>query len=479
MVKMVNRTGRRQILATMAFAAASKTFGGPALHPTGPEGGSQRPEGTWKAGVSRAVITPQTPVWLAGYGTRRAPDGKLHELWMKALALEAPDGQRAVLITSDFQGVPRSMSNRVFAEVQQKFGLERRQIMFTFSHNHCGPRLGDDLIDYYPVDAEQERLVAEYTDAMVVRTVDLVAAALADLSPAMLEQGEGQARFAVNRRNNREADVPELLAKGIPLAGPVDHSVPVLQVTAPDGRVRAILFGYACHPTTLSFMTSCGDYPGFAQELLEQRHPGAAAMFVNTCGGDQNPLPRREVELCRKYGRMLADAVSTALTGPLQSVSPRLQTAFELIELPYLQVVSGDDLRALLKDSNSLKARWATRMLAKLESGEKFETASPYPVHVWTLGKEMRWIGLGAETVVDYALRFKSEYGSGTWVMGYADDMLAYIPSRRVWEEGGYEGGSSLYEYGRPAFRWQGDMEDRISAAVTRLFKNLQNGSSQ
>jgi hypothetical protein len=425
------------------------------------------------------VITPETPVWLAGYGSRRVPDGKLHDLWMKALALEAPDGERAVLITSDFQGVPRSMSDRVFAAVQKKCGLERGQIMFTFSHNHCGPRLGDDLIDYYPVDAEQERLVAEYTDAMVVRTVELVTAAIADLSPAKLEQGEGKATFAVNRRNNREADVPDLIARGVPLAGPVDHSVPVLRVTAPDGRIRAILFGYACHPTTLSFMTWCGDYPGFAQELLEQRHPGATAMFVNTCGGDQNPLPRREVELCRKYGRMLADAVTEALTVPLQAVSGRLQTAFELIELPYLQVVSAADLRALLQDSNSLKARWAVRMLAKLEAGDKFETASPYPVHVWLLGNEMRWIGLGAETVVDYALRFKSEYGNGTWVMGYADDMLAYIPSRRVWEEGGYEGGSSLYEYGRPAFRWQGDMEDRISAAVSRLFRNLEDGKNR
>lgn len=474
---MGRATTRRQMVAGLAWAATSGVLGAPLISVL--QSAEKQPEAAWKAGVSRAVITPETPVWLAGYGSRRVPDGKLHDLWMKALALEAPDGERAVLITSDFQGVPRSMSDRVFAAVQKKCGLERRQIMFTFSHNHCGPRLGDDLIDYYPVDAEQERLVAEYTDAMVIRTVELVTAALADLSPAKLEQGEGKATFAVNRRNNREADVPDLIARGVPLAGPVDHSVPVLRVTAPDGRIRAILFGYACHPTTLSFMTWCGDYPGFAQELLEQRHPGATAMFVNTCGGDQNPLPRREVELCRKYGRMLADAVTEALTVPLQAVSGRLQTAFELIELPYLQVVSAADLRALLQDSNSLKARWAVRMLAKLEAGDKFETASPYPVHVWLLGNEMRWIGLGAETIVDYALRFKSEYGNGTWVMGYADDMLAYIPSRRVWEEGGYEGGSSLYEYGRPAFRWQGDMEDRISAAVSRLFRNLEDGKNR
>ena len=53
------------------------------------------------------MITPETAVWLAGYATKRPPDGKLHDLWMKALAIEDADGERAVLITSDFQGVPK------------------------------------------------------------------------------------------------------------------------------------------------------------------------------------------------------------------------------------------------------------------------------------------------------------------------------------------------------------------------------------
>src|SRR5258707_10373777 len=97
---------------------------------------------TWKAGVAKAVITPEKAVWLAGYGTKRPPDGKLHDLWMKALALEDAGGRRAVLVTSDFQGVPKGMSDQVFEQVRAKFGLERRQVMVTFSHNHCGPRLG-------------------------------------------------------------------------------------------------------------------------------------------------------------------------------------------------------------------------------------------------------------------------------------------------------------------------------------------------
>lgn len=433
---------------------------------------AEAPRG-WKAGVARAVITPETDVWLAGYGTKRAPDGKLHDLWMKALALEDAAGNRAILITSDFQGVPRSMSDRVFAKLKEQHGLDRHQVMFAFSHNHCGPRLGDDLIDYYPVDEAQEHLVREYTDLMVERTVAVVAESLNNLAPAELATGQGVATFAVNRRNNKEGDVPRLIAEG-KLVGPVDHRVPVLKVTRPDGAVAAILFGYACHPTTLSFNTWNGDYPGFAQLEIEARYPGAAAMFVNTCGGDQNPLPRRSVELCQKYGHELSSGVLTVLQGKLEPIEPQIATAFQLVDLPYLEVASREQLVAAAADeSNAIQARWARRLLKQLDAGEKFASAHPYPVHVWRLGKDTHWIGLGAESVVDYSLRFQREYGPNTWVLGYTDDMLAYIPSRRVWEEGGYEGGARLYEYGRPALRWAGDVEERIAGTVKQLMNEV------
>ena len=468
---MNHRVSRRRFLGNSALAMVAANVAHGSLAGCGAE--ENIAGGTWKAGVAKAIITPETSVWLAGYGSKRAPDGKLHDIWMKALALEDSSGTRAVLITSDFQGVPKMMSDRVFEQVSEKYQLERSQIMFTFSHNHCGPRLGDDLIDYYPVEAEQEQLVTEYTDLMVERTVELVGNALSMLAPASLQIGDGKTTFAVNRRNNREADVPDLIAKGIPLVGPVDHNVPVMTVTRPDGKLEAVLFGYACHPTTLSFMTWCGDYPGFAQLEIEEKHPGTTAMFVNTCGGDQNPLPRRQVELCEKYGHMLAVAVEEVLAKPLKPVSSGLRTAFDLVDLPYLNVVSREELTLLLQDSNALKVRWAKRLLAKLDAGDQFPSAYPYPVHAWQLGNELLMIGMGAETVVDYALRFKAEFGEGTWVCGYADDMISYIPSRRVWKEGGYEGGSNLYEYGRPAFRWAGDIEDRIAATVQRLVSQV------
>lgn len=466
---------RRQFLGQTADAAAALTMAAwlGAVAARAEEKGATGIAAGWKAGISKAVITPEKSVWLAGYGSKRAPDGKLHDLWMKCLALEDKAGHRAVLITSDFQGVPKVMSDPAFAQLKEKYGLERHQVMLTFSHNHCGPRLGDDLIDYYPVDEEQEKLVEEYTAQMIVKVVEMVGEALKKLAPASLQQGEGRATFAVNRRNNREADVAALLEKGTPLVGPVDHTVPVLTVTRADGALDAILFGYACHPTTLSFLTWCGDYPGFAQLELEKNHPGTTAMFVNTCGGDQNPLPRRKVELCEKYGHMLAVGVEETLKQPLKPISGGLKTAFELIDLPYLKVVSKEEFEMIAKEGDGIRKRWATRLLKKIAAGHQPEAAYPYPVHAWQLGTEMLVIGMGAETVVDYALRFKTEFGPGTWVCGYADDMISYIPSRRVWEEGGYEGGSNLFEYGRPAFRWAGDIEDRISASVHKLVKQV------
>ena len=478
---MSPQTSRRQFLqhTTSALAATSLAAAFAAL--TGErtfaadenDADPNDVKAAWKAGVAKAVITPEKVVWLAGYGSKRAPDGKLHDLWMKALALEDAEGRRAVLITSDFQGVPKVMSDPVFAQLEQEFGLKREQVLLTFSHNHCGPRLGDDLVDYYPIEAEQVELVQEYTEAMITKCTAMVGEALKQLAPASLQMGSGKTTFAVNRRNNREADVPALLEKGAELVGPVDHAVPVLTVTRPDGKLEAVLFGYACHPTTLSFLTWCGDYPGFAQLEIEEAHPGATAMFVNTCGGDQNPLPRRTVALCQKYGHMLAAAVEETLQQPLKPVSGGLRMAFEYVDLPYLKVVTREDLEPLLQDTNAVRARWAKRMLGLLEQGAKFPEAYPYPIHAWRLGKEMLVIGMGAETVVDYAIRFKQEFGEGTWVCGYADDMISYIPSRRVWNEGGYEGGSNLFEYGRPAFRWDGTMEDLIAASVQKLVKQV------
>ena len=104
--------------------------------------------------------------------------------------------------------------------------------------------------------------------------------------------------IAVNRRANKEAEVVAIRQAGKTLAGPVDHRVPVLAARSADGALVGLVFGYACHATTLSFDKWCADYPGYACESLEKSNPGAVCAFMAGCGADQNPLPRRHVQHC-------------------------------------------------------------------------------------------------------------------------------------------------------------------------------------
>ena len=424
----------------------------------------------WKAGTAQKRITTKLPIWLAGYGHRDRPaEGALHDLWIKVLALESEGGDRAVLVTGDLLGFPRGMSQAICADLKKRHGLDRSQIMLTCSHTHTGPVLRDALYDIYPLDDRQRTLIDMYSEALEKTVIAAVTEALVYLKPATLSAAEGRTDFAVNRRNNREADVPTLREQGKELKGPVDHDVPVLAVRSPKGALRAVIFGYACHATTLSSYKFSGDYPGFAQIELQRRHPDVMAMFYAGCGADQNPIPRRSVEFCRAYGERLASAVDEVLDKPMRPVESGLRTAFETIELDFQGPPTRDELDAAAAGSG-YRARWAKRLLRQLDDGQPFAKSYPYPVQVWPLGGKQLWISLGGEVVVDYSLRFKTTYGPTTWVAGYANDVMAYIPSRRVWEEGGYEAGA-FEVYGLPTLRWAPGVEKHVVDSVQRLVK--------
>ena len=92
-------------------------------------------------------------------------------------------------------------------------------------------------------------------------------------------------------------------------------------------------------------------------------------------------------------------------------------------------------------------------------------------MQTWRLGDELLFVTLGGEVVVDYALRLKAELGrERTWVAGYANDVMAYIPSRRVLAEGGYEGGGAMVYYGQPSI-WAPPVEELIVRQVHEQVK--------
>ena len=324
----------------------------------------------WKAGTARANITPTEPLWMAGYGSRTSPAaGKAMDLWIKALALEDARGHRAVVLSGDLLGFPQSIYQHTCKALKEKFALEPDQILLTVSHTHCGPVLRNALHDAYPLDAAQIGLIETYSAGLEVKMVETVGKAIADLAPAQLAAGQGTAGFAVNRRNNLEPDVPRLIAQGA-LKGPVDHSVPVLAVYLPDGKLKAVLFGYACHNTVMDFYKWCGDYAGFAQLALEKSHPEATAMFFMGCGGDQNPLPRHQLELAERYGNMLAAAVEETLLAPPHTLAPELRTAIQMVTLHLGPAPTEAELVKLQTDKAPYDAPLGDTPAGRLEGGQ-------------------------------------------------------------------------------------------------------------
>jgi neutral/alkaline ceramidase-like enzyme len=411
----------------------------------------------WRAGVATVDITPRRSMWMAGFAARTsASQGVELPLHAKALVLEDARRQRVVLVSLDLLGITTGVGARIAAEASRRFGLGREQLLLSSSHTHCGPVIDEMLPVAYDISERQWQDVRAYTREMEDRVVKVIGRALGRREPVQLRVAEGRATFAANRR-----------VQFTPL-GPVDHRVPVLRVDGTRGPV-AIVFGYACHNTTLraDFVKFHGDYAGVAQAELERRHAGATALFVAGCGGDQNPDPRGTLDHVRRYGAALADAVDEA--GPGEVTDGLLRAAYETVDLPFAPAPDRAGWTARLEDPDPYVRRHARLMLDRLDRDGHLQAVQPEPVQVWRLGSGLTLVALGGEVVVDYALRLARDYpGQRLWAAGYANDVFGYVPSLRVLEEGGYEGGGAMIYYGRPG-PFDRSVEERIHATVRAL----------
>jgi len=419
----------------------------------------------FRVGAARACISPREPIWLAGYAARTHPStGIANDIWAKAVAIQDARGGRVVIVTMDLLRVPVS---DIAQEVERRYGLKRSQLLLNCSHNHSAPTLWEGDA-FTALSADEYEKCHRYTERLTADLIELAGSALHNLSPASILHGTGEATFAANRRL--------LTPKGYEMIynpdGATDHRVPVLKMTGADGDLRAVLFGYGCHNTTLgpaNYQVS-GDYAGYAQEELERAHPGATALYFQLCAGDQDPHPRGGLEVAQRNGRDLASAVEHAMEGKLETLRGPIHTAFQTIDLAFAPHTR-QTFEKRLDDPNRAVIRNARAMLKAYDDGHPIRALS-YPVQAVRFGKNLALVAIGGEPVVDYALRARRELPN-VIVAGYSNTVKGYIPSKRVLAEGGYEGGDSMIYYGLPG-PFTSTVEDTIFGAIKNVLRNTE-----
>lgn len=435
-------------------------------------------------GAAVVDVTPAYPTRLAGYRER------LHEAVDVAAPIHAralvigtvgPDAPTAttpaiVLLTVDSCGVPRSMTEAVFARVAERHGVPRERFAICATHTHSAPWLRDFAPNMFTaIPAEHTAHLERYERELADKLVEVVDAAIAAQRPGMLTLGYGAVNFAINRRViadgrwTRLGEAPE---------GPTDQRVPVLAAHDTDGRLIAVLANHACHCTSES--PECGrisgDWAGAAADIMEAAHPGAVALVAIGCGADANPSPRGTYEHSLQHGRTfaaeverllaLASAPEAGAAPAMRRIDPRIRCRLVPVDLPLADAPPRAEWERQAQEANLAGAR-ARHFLQRLDAGDSVPTTVPgYPVQTWCFGDDLAMVFLAGEVVVDYALRMQRMFDRDRlWINAYANDVPCYIASARLLREGGYECDGSMVYYRQPA-RLAPAVEDLICDAV-------------
>jgi hypothetical protein len=368
-------------------------------------------DGAWQVGTAQASLTPDAdePHHLIGLSAREGPmDGVEHDIHARAVAFRDHTGRRLVFVSFELLSVPPSQREYLSAECEERWGLDPEALFLNPTHNHYGP-------DYFKRDDD---LVADYRTAVDETLLDVIGEALADLEPARLWYHRTRCAIAINRRNPTEErfhfdPYPD---------GPTDHDLPVLRAETADGTTKALLFGYACHPTVATGSNRLhGDWPGYAMARLEAEYPDATAAFVIGAAGDQRAYPQGTVDLAERHGRTVATAVQRALVTDPRPVRGPLRLAADEIGLDIESPVEGEDGDAV---------------------GKTVTDHRPYPLQAAGFGTDLTLLSLSGEVCAETGRRLKETLAAPVWVAGYAN-RAGYIPTKRILAEGGYESWSS------------------------------------
>lgn len=395
-------------------------------------------------GRDRVDITPAVPVPLAGFAARASlgpAPAVLAPLRLRTLAFGSGSA-RAVLLSADLLWWGTDVAARVRARVASRFGLPADSVFLHATHNHSGPQVSYRFVP--SLGEPDDRFIEQLCGAAEASA----GRALGSLREVRLERTAGLADLGIDRRSARtRGAVPET---------PIANEVTVLRFrSVSSDRTEALLVHYACHPVVHHGNAVTSDFAGAAMDLLEQRHPGALAVYAQGCCGDINPAlytdgiyAEGDQPVVNAFGTRLADAVDRALADGFDSVgAPRVVADCWDVELPVATVPSKADLLARV-DVPGVAGEWARLLLA---NPDRLTPTVPVRFSRLRLAENLALLGLSGEPVSAYGEQVKAESGGMVLPLGYTGGMTGYLVTARQLAEGGYEPAEAPYYFAMPA----------------------------
>jgi neutral ceramidase len=413
--------------------------------------------GPLRVGIATADVTPDSPALMRGFGGRNRPsEGVAKNILAQAVVFD--NGQtRVALVAVDHCWIEyrQALDLRAAAEAA---GIPQQHLMINFSHNHYGPFF-TACVDRSP------GFNLEYDVLFKQRTDPLLAAAVEDLKPALLDYTVGSSTMAINRR--QLDDENKWVGMRPEPRKQIDPDVPVLRVLTPEGEVRAVIFGYACHPTTISGQMQYligTDFPGHARDWIAAAYPDAEAVFLQGFAGDIKPRairPRPGLTPSR-FGGVLVDELQTK-----QAVGWELGRAvLAAVSVPPPPVPADrpKDLEQALATPVTLGGVLELVDLPTSPTDPAKMTPVPFHMGALRIGDVYMFCGQG-EILSSMALRIKRNMPDmRVWTNAYCHTIGgSYIGDAESWDEGGYEAG-----------RYAPQAEDVLVSHAMQFIRGLQ-----
>lgn len=426
---------------------------------------------TYLAGASSVNITPPVGVWLIGYHSRKSPaDSIYHELKASALALS--DGKRTfLLVTADLVGF-YDRTEPFRTEISRKTGVPLENIMLCGSHTHTGPSIGR-MRDF--MKGQYGELDKQYYRQTLAKITACCEKACAEMAPATIESGTTQCDISCCKM--RPEGLGETVEEKIRnLYLPTDHTVHVLTVANAD-KLKAVFFNYASHPSTAGPITAIGaDFVGYARDRIKATFPDVVTLFTQGFSGDQKPLNPRtgrfnhELEDVAAQGYKLGDSVVALV----QSQSMKKITGEMSVKQSKLTLkMRLPDEATLAEKSQGSEGqrRWAERIKSAVENSDDLEMdVYPFEIQTVSFNRSLALVALAGEMTVEHAFRLEKELGPHyrhLIPIGIANDVVGYVPVKRLIPENGYAVLSSQILRDRVG-PFVEDTEDMIHGAIAR-----------